>query len=356
MKRMRRILAGVILLLAMAGCGDEGPATYVSYNAALAHGAVAFAKERRPLLIDALAKVDAEVVCLQEVWTDDDAKALIDGLSARFPHSFREATKAKPIGDVACTDVNAVLKLQSCVNDKCTAKGISVFECVDDPCKTEYAAIKDPCKRCLAANTSQPAKCALLSATDKAFDGRNGLLLLSSLPIEDAAYHAQKTAIIERGMISATIGGVKVLCTHMSAGLKAVPYPSGLPAKSFEDEHQLAVEAAIDAAGDGCTVLVGDFNAGPAVAGLTAVRASGYKRLQDAGYQESWSSPRCTFCSDNQLAGVKQGRWIDHIMTRGCGEGGSYQRLLDQPVTLTASGKSQNTRLSDHYGLHYTAP
>src|SRR6185503_15602748 len=52
----------------------EGGLLFASYNAGLAHGAVPFADERVQPIIDELVDSPADVLCMQEVWTDDDAE------------------------------------------------------------------------------------------------------------------------------------------------------------------------------------------------------------------------------------------------------------------------------------------
>jgi hypothetical protein len=67
------------------GCGDEtegnnganngepGPqASFATYNAGLARGFVDYAGARTQPVADAVARLDSDVVCLQEVWLYED--------------------------------------------------------------------------------------------------------------------------------------------------------------------------------------------------------------------------------------------------------------------------------------------
>lgn len=383
--KRRLICSMVVLLCSMVGCSDDNgpnpdvgqdssvdksvgeavtpdlppaqdPTSFMTFNTGLAEGAVGFAKERQPLIIEELKKATAEVLCLQEVWADSDAQAIIDGLKAIFPHSFREKTEDTSTPKVRC-ELGAVLTLDGCVKTKCDPTGISASECVADPalCKSDYDTLTDECKLCLAGNTANPTACALGGAKDFVYDGRNGLVLLSRYPMQDAKYTALSTELIKRGVITATIGKVNVQCNHMPANLGVVPYPTGKPYASWVEEHAgVADDVVKTAPQSGCTVLMGDLNSGPAEGGLTGALEDNFKKFTTAGYQEPWSTPQCTSCKDNPLAGSEEDTWIDHVMFKGCSTSATYtyKRVMDGEVTVTPSGGTpQKTRLSDHYGL-----
>lgn len=61
-----------------------------TFNAGLAYGFVDHADLRAPLLGPALEALDADVVCLQEVWTNADAQALMDAVKDTYPYQYRE--------------------------------------------------------------------------------------------------------------------------------------------------------------------------------------------------------------------------------------------------------------------------
>jgi endonuclease/exonuclease/phosphatase family metal-dependent hydrolase len=343
----------------VGGDGPEGdapvaqaPASFLAYNAGLAHGAVALAEERRPVIIDALKQVTADVICLNEVWTDDDAQAIINALAPNYPHHFREVTTDDSAPTVRCTDIGKVLALAGCQADNCAT--ISTTDCVAGPCQTAYDALTDECKICLAANTADPTTCAIGGAKDFAYDGRNGLMLLSKYPLADATYTPLDTQLIKRGVITADIGGTHVQCTHMPAVLSVVPYPTGGTHSTWADENAAAVTDLIGtAAATGCSVLMGDLNTGPAEGTLAAELPDNYAQLTTAGYSEPWDAPLCTFCSGNPLTGAEEDTWIDHIMFYSCPDvtAPTFTRVLDETVTVTTAEGDIETRLSDHYGV-----
>jgi endonuclease/exonuclease/phosphatase family metal-dependent hydrolase len=360
-------------LLVGAGCSDDTkpvkpdtgtittdapqatePLSFVTFNAGLAAGAVPFAAERRPEIIKAVKALTADVVCLEEVWTDADAQAVIDGLKAEFPFSFREKTEDTSAATVKCTDTAAAQAVINCVTQKCVPAGITVSACVLDAkyCKAEYEVLSDACKLCLAGNTANPLPCAAGGAKDFVYEGRNGLLLLSRLEIKGPSYTAMDTVLIKRGVINARIGTTNVQCTHLPADLGAVPYPTGKTFTSWKTENAGAIGVLVGStAAGGCTVLMGDMNCGPAQGTLVGELAENYPAFKAGGYNDTWSGPTCTWCKENPLTGSADDRWIDHIMFRSCTKTATYTRILDQQVTIQVSGAPKQTRLSDHYGL-----
>jgi endonuclease/exonuclease/phosphatase family metal-dependent hydrolase len=372
---MRCSIFGLVVGLALSACGGLEPGEELSrgasgkaddpgspvqpalslltFNAGLARGAVALAEQRRPHIIDALRQTTADVVCMQEVWTDDDAGAIQDALRGTYPYFFRKKTEDTSNKSVPC-GAWSTYKLNSCVKKQCTPLGISAEECVSNACADEYDALDDSCKLCLAANTDSPIWCALWpGAREYAWEGRNGLLLLSRYPIENPSYTPFDTVLVKRGVITATINKTTVQCTHLSSDLKTVPYPQDRRLRSWVEEQQEQVEI-LRAATDPqrCSVLMGDLNTGPSTAYITAEAFPTWQQLtQTAGFEEPWDSRVCTWCADNPL-GSGTTYQLDHIMLNNCPAfRPRYTRVLNQPLQVAAEGDMLETRLSDHYGL-----
>jgi len=336
------------------GNADQAAATglrLVTYNAGLAHGVVALAEERAALLPSELEQTGADILCLNEVWNDDDYQSLRGALEGSYPYAFRQLTEDSSWATLQCLPWT-VWRLDSCVKSSCTANGISAEECVRGPCKPRYDDLSDGCKICLAAHADSPLSCVLWGAKDFGFEGRNGLALLSKLPLEDAQYQEFDAAMVKRGAITATVNGTRVVCTHLSSDLVVVPYPEGGSFSSWREEQAAQIDQITPADGR-CTVLMGDLNTGPAVADITAEVPASYQALRDRGWEEPWSAPRCTFCTENPLAGSPSDLWLDHVMFRGCADLGSpsYHRVMERTIEIAGGSKSLSTRQSDHYGL-----
>lgn len=336
------------------GKGDSAYGRYslLSFNAGLAYGAVALAEERQPRIIDALRHQTADVLCLQEVWTDDDVEAFRDGLSDIYPFAFSQRTTDTSDKSSPCGLIDT-FRLDRCVSSECEAKGISTEECVSTVCRERYDALDDECKLCLAANTTGAWRCAFLGARPYANEGRNGLLLLAKRPIENARYTPFDTALVKRGVISAQIDGNSVHCTHLSSDLVVVPYPQDRAFSSWAEEQAAQLDV-IEAQDDGedCTILMGDLNAGPATSELTGELPESFAAIEALGFSEPFDPRRCTWCDDNPLTGTEKNKQLDHVMMRACPEADFvYRRAFDVPIALSVDKELHITRLSDHYGL-----
>ncbi len=382
--RRLHVVGGALVaaLLFVASCGGEEPGAWpfgdpsesaslgkadrvsenyslVTYNAGLAHGAVALADERLPAVIDALAKTPADVLCLNEVWTDDDVEAVTRGLAHLYPYSFRKRTVDTSAKSAPCGVWNTVM-LDRCVTSKCSDEGISAEECVapGGPCSARYGSLDDACKLCLAANTVGAWHCAAFGAKAYANKGRNGLLLLSRRPLKNAHYTPFETLLVKRGVITADIDGHTVQCTHMTSDLPVVPYPKNKGTfASWAEEHLAELDVIEGQQMPGrCTVLLGDLNAGLPTTTLQGELPENFLRFLDAGYVEPWDDERCTWCDDNPLAGSTVNKRFDHILLRDCPGDAvyHYQRVLDEPISLGSGSDILTTRLSDHYGLKVT--
>lgn len=331
------------------------PMSVVTYNLGLAHGAVALADERMPAQIEAVSALNADVVCLQEVWTDADNTAFLDAVKASYPYSMREVIEDDSDASTPC-GVCKTLRMKHCAEKKCLDKGISVFECVDTgPCVDRYNALTDDCKRCLAANVDAASSCALGGAQELGNDGRNGILLLSKHPIENARYVPFDAFLLSRGMLVADINGYRVGCTHLSADLGMLPYPQDAAVKSWAEEHEAEIRKVSEELGGGqCTIFTGDLNTGPDGQDIGSELPDSWALLGQEGFDEPIPAPLCTFCMDNVLAGTPKNLNLDHVTFRGCPDGlkVSYERMFDQPIRV--EGHPDETRLSDHYGVKAT--
>jgi hypothetical protein len=129
------------------------------------------------------------------------------------------------------------------------------------------------------------------------------------------------------------------ICTHLSSGLGVLSYPRDGPHASWESEHQAQIDA-LTRTPAGCTVILGDLNASPAIDTLKAERPEAIATLARHGFVAPWAQPRCTWCKHNPMATGIPDRWLDHILFKDCPETRwRYMRVLDQ----------RTPTLSDHY-------
>jgi endonuclease/exonuclease/phosphatase family metal-dependent hydrolase len=110
-----RVLAVLMGGVVVAGCkpAADGPESFsvASFNVGLAFGYVPEASARVVPITEAIAELDADVVCLQELWLEQDAEgnwtsgtieAVLGGTASTFEHAYWSRTMApegsEPVG------------------------------------------------------------------------------------------------------------------------------------------------------------------------------------------------------------------------------------------------------------------
>lgn len=345
----------------------------VTFNAGLAEGFVPLAAERQPLVAQAIADLDAEIVFLQEVWTPDAVDEIRAATSAVFPTAiFPEPIPETDGGIPACT-LDELADLNSCVSTNCAdASADELVGCVLTNCGVPFAGLGDVCRNCITANVGGTVAEAVESCTTAAaayaYEGSVGIGLLTTLDVLDSDVLVLESSINRRAVLHALLdidgpAPLHVFGTHLSAVFSDIPYPGD---GSWEAEQAAQIEALLayvdsrTEAGDPI-VLLGDFNTGPAGEGFEAEVADNYQLLTSAmltsPYIES-EGAACTFCADNPLvdSGADGGASvaIDHVFIRDLVADTEAGRTLDQPLTVDADGESVTTALSDHYGVVLT--
>ena len=364
MSRLRTSLLALAISLSavvsICATGDvavaEGSFKLATFNAGLVRGGVALVDERLPHIAPALQAADADVLCLQEVWGDDDYEELRAALAKTHPHAFRQRTEKGSGLWFSCNPFK-LLSLDRCVDSQCTPNGVSAEECVQKACKEPYDALSDGCIICLAANTESPTRC-IFRANEYVQGGRNGLALFSKHPITDARFQVFNSALVNRGLIRATVAGRAIACTHLSSDLTTVPYPPGHPWSSWREEQTAQIETVINTLPTtGCRIVLGDLNASQDAGRIRPELDGTLAAFSERGFREPWPSPECTWCPPpaNPLASGREEKQYDHILANGCGTP-QYRRILDQPLEVTYGGRAQTTRLSDHFGLMAEMP
>jgi len=362
---MRRSPLGLVLLLACGGdkaggddtSGEGSAMSVLTWNVGLAYGFVPYSPERQPAVVEAVAALDADVVCLNEVWTEADITAITEAAAATFPHHAVEMTLEEGAsGEPACTPEEAE-PLKVCAESNC-ADTDDLTGCVLTFCAAEFDALSDTCTACAAANIGLNDVDAILEVCTSgsgtfSWGGHNGLLMLSRLPMAEVTYTTMDSWLVQRGLLAATVDGVEVGCTHLAAEL-TVPAYGGATYASYSEENaaQMAqVLATLEGRPGDKRVLLGDLNTGPAAGSLSAelpeswALASGW-----ADPNVDSAAPFCTWCVENPLTGALADLAIDHVLVQGMAAG-SPSRIGDAPITVTGADGEATVALSDHYGL-----
>ena len=345
--------------------------SHATYNAGFALNFVPYAEERVQPVVDALKTVDADVLCLQEVWQLADITAITEGVKATFPHEFHVITDAgepDPADLPACSQAEAV-PLKDCAEANDCANSGDLTGCVVGNCGAEFGALSPECTNCLASNLDKPTLdeifqvCAVGSAKFS-YEGRNGLILLSKLPLSDTDHLVMDSFQVRRAVLTATVdsaaGKRALFCTHLTASLSELEYGGEFGTWEEEQAHQvdqLTTFIGDKAPAETPIVLMGDMNAGPKIGTTIDGEAPEvYQKFVDAGFEAPYvlqdGSP-CTWCKANTLVDeTSSDRIIDHVFLKGFGTATTAaSRILDGTTTIDVGGTATETNLSDHFGV-----
>lgn len=365
------------------GTGGEAtaPLSVVSFNVGLAFGYVPEASGRKDAVIEALAASDADVVCVQELWTNqndagewttDVIDETLAATLANFPNQYWSRTvtsdTATPMG---CT-IEEAEPLEMCAMTNCGEESPeNLAGCVTDMCEAEFGAVSPGCQNCLVTNLGGTldeiiGACKGVFSSGVVYDGHNGLAILSKHPVTTMETLEMDYALTSRAVLHATVAPegaepVDVYCTHLASDLSnTIDYPPGGTYSSFAEENAAQATAALawidETATAPTTVFAGDFNHGPQVGTGHAELADNYQLILDAGFADPIvdSGEFCTYCEANTLqnGSGNDGELIDHVYLRGTAQVQTAAVVYDDVVpVVTTDGSTQMLHRSDHYGV-----
>jgi endonuclease/exonuclease/phosphatase family metal-dependent hydrolase len=424
---MKRSLVFFTLFTLLGGCsdtsGDEtGGVAIETYNLALAGSFIAYEQQRRELLPDAIADSDADILCLQEVWAQTDKEAIRDAAAANFPNVFIvEDDLLTPLDDpedqngdippppttVPCPEGNTQNAMDAaidCVALNCNTLSpgdengqTTSIDCAIANCIASVASLLGAprCYACLSTQlpTSTFAEirssCPTVVEQDLAFDGQNGVMILSRYPLKDQVHWVIPGTWNRRVIMSATAelpGGkeLDVYCNHLTpvfAGL-AFPYTGQYgagqtDAAGWEAELLLQTQKLIDhvevTSGQTPAVILGDLNAGRDYPPQD-IFADGEAALDllETAFTPAYTAdyvPQCTFCTSNPVrepGADDVSNWIDHIHLYNLPATSvvTTERTFDEDVLSVPAGAGgagggggsggageMLVPLSDHFGM-----
>lgn len=369
----------VMLMVGAWGCDDEGEknetspeVTIGTFNAGLARGYVDHAALRVDVQLERLMTMsEIDVLCLQEVWDPSDRSRFIEALSERFPFShFENTTNDMLFADVepqpAACNSDEANPLAECAKPLCEGDP-DIATCVLSNCGELFQAMTEECQGCAAANIGLGDIDAILDAclmegqVGYTYDGQNGLLMLSTAPIESKSFRQFDSFLTSRGVLSGRTHGVDVYCTHLTSRLSNPAY-SGMYG-SYAEENAAQIDTLLDLIGtvssDAVVALAGDFNTGPMVGTLSGELEDNFNKLVSDGWwnqNTEGDSPLCTWCSENLITGGAADEAIDHVFLKGA-EPIRVMRFLDEPIELRDDeGNPFMSSYSDHFGLLVSIP
>ena len=416
---MKRIL-GVVAVMGLAmGCSesteDREPVEVVvdSFNVALAGSFIPYEAERRQPIADAIAAHDADVLCLQEVWTQEDKELIRDTAAENYPHSaFFENDLDTPIDDptdqqgeippapttVPCPEVEVsdgvtiadqMNDAVDCVRDNCsTIPGsedgqTTSAECAAESCTLAVAPLlagnaeQQRCYACIVPQLPTAtfgdirSSCETVVNQDLAFGGQNGVMILSKYPLKDVAEWVLPGTWNRRTILNATVelpngGELDTYCNHLTPIFDDITFPytgqygnGMIGAAGWQAEQELQAQKLIDyvegTSGDRPAVILGDLNAGLAFEdeGIAGEGEATFELLASVyapAYTDAYT-PLCTFCSTNPVTDTESSVWIDHILLNALEADvvTATERVFDEDV-VPVEGVGM-VPLSDHFGI-----
>jgi endonuclease/exonuclease/phosphatase family metal-dependent hydrolase len=322
--------------------------TFATLNTGLARGFVPHAAARVALVARAVARDPPDVLCLQELWRTEDADRVIAAVRDSLPHVLR-ASSSPVTSTCTATELDS---LNQCWV-ACQQQALS-DACVDQHCKR--TAPSSGCRHCIAAAIAagKPGKQCLAPAGVPA---SSGLALLSRWRLSDANEVPLAAPWLTRSVLGGRVHGptwkARVFCTHLP-----VPLARGLTDVSWSRVQERAIDTLIGAvAGDGFTVVMGDFNTGPETTQARGFFPALYGKLEAASFRNAYASrpnATCSRCDDNPLValGDSGGVLIDHVLVRDAPGSITGERAWTTPVALERSDSGPlMLPISDHYGV-----
>ncbi len=385
-----RLLKVALVLLAVLGavaCGDDstsetsatgegGGLAVVTYNAGLAEGFVDFAAERAPLVNEAIAGLDADVVFVQEVWSPADVDALTTTVADRYPDSFfldpmPDEPGQEDTGPACPLDESQAL--EDCARARCAdVPSDQLASCVLEGCAAEFSNTCPECQACLAANVGSSIDEAITACSEGsgafAYDGAFGIGFLSSLPLVEQDSLVLESSLNRRAVLHVLVdhpelGPLHLFGTHLSAVFSDIPFPGE---GSWEAEQAAQIETVrswIDekTGGEGTAILLGDFNTGPEGVAFVGEVEENYRALVADGWVNTYleaqgDQAECTYCDANPLVGGEgdSGVLLDHVLVLGHDGQFDGARIFDDDIEIDVDGDPVTTALSDHYGVRVT--
>ncbi|NNE16867.1 MAG: hypothetical protein HKN10_00185 [Myxococcales bacterium] len=418
----------IISAFALAlGCGESSttnrePEEVIvdAFNVALAGSFIPYETERRTPIAEAIAAHDADVLCLQEVWTQADKELIRDTAAQAFPFSaLFENDLDTPVDDptdqqgeippapatVPCPNVSfdgeeLTIKEQmdvaiDCVRDNCSTipdsdEGRTTSSaCASSNCSIAVAPLLfgvDPqhqrCYACVipqlptATFAEMRATCPTVVNQDLAFDGQNGVMILSRHPLENTENWVIPGTWNRRSILKATVelpngAELDTYCNHLTPIFSVPPnsintfpytgqYGEGLKGPGgWQAEQELQAQKLIDyvasESNNRPAVILGDMNAGLAFPADDIVgEGEETFTILEAAYTPAYTTdytPLCTFCSSNPVTDTESSVWIDHIFLYNLPQSSVKEtaRIFDQDVVPVEG--DMLVPLSDHFGI-----
>lgn len=380
-----------------------------TFNLALAGAFVPNEAARRTPVIDAVAALDSDIVCLQEVWEQSDKDLVIAAATANFPHIVSHTTDFStpitspedqtgaipaPFDTAPCVGYETELTTAvDCLSENCsTSPGSEEGQTTSSACAAENCvaavvplltgdAAQQRCYSCLT--TQLPTEtfsemrdlCTTEPNATLAFRGQSSSMILSKFPLTDPVNYVVPGSWNQRVVTIATAtlpsgAEVDVYCNHLTPIFEAFTFPytgqygAGMDgAEGWAAEQLLQVEKIITLVSERSAtrpgIILGDLNTGTAGLGpdLGDEAPLTFERLREVyelGVARDYEA-QCTYCSGNANNDPDAlDVWIDHIFLHGLSRSQvtASERTFDE--ANVDIGEGVMVPPSDHYGIAST--
>lgn len=355
---------------------ESAELTAVTFNAAIAPGMNAGASLRLPHIVTALASLDYDLLCLQEVWPVADAARVIAALNLPAENVVYTDTRSEgESGEDICTQ-NQVSSLMRCVRRHCAAtppEDLTI--CARSECHGQLLSLylfHKHCLNCLISSVGRSlpeinSTCVVGGkGASRIYGGANGVILASRFQLFDKETIRLPSSGANRVALLGRIKGpgkepIEIACAHLSSDEEVPPTN---PLFSNWDKERLAQLRLIEKrlkerAGTGSIIFLGDMNFGPGDGKkITPISESLWKESLRLGFispAAQVAPPICSSCAENSLRKNKRDHLIDHILfldPQGAFEPICAEQVLERPIVITGNnGEQVRTNLSDHYGI-----
>jgi hypothetical protein len=386
--------------------------TVDTINAGLYGDFAPFEAQRRDPLIQAIANLPSDFVCVQEMTREADRAHLVASASGTFPHAYNpqfdldtpftdardQSGTVPPAAGPSCAAVSdKLLAAIACVTEKCAADpgnpdasmGDVGADCFSKKCAAQFlpllaGAEEARCLSCLVVNllssetmTDTQELCLNDERAQFAFRGASTEMMLSKYPLSDMESYVFPSTSYRRAVLyaKAEVGPeefLDVYCLQLTYiqgstfpysgqhGKEMVVDGITTPLKGWASEQYLQAQRAVDwikgRGSDGAlAIIAGDLSSGDADTAELAELNPVSLRLFRESFVEALVSgyvPRCNFCAfPENPYGAEDAFWLAHIFTSGREVGvlSTERTLTEESVPLPVSPFAGT--LSDNFGI-----
>jgi hypothetical protein len=373
-----------------------------------------FENERRDKIIEELAKLPSDFLCVQEMTREADRAALVEAAAqaGTYLHSYNpqfnldtpytdgkdQSGAVPPPAGPACGAIPAKLDAAiQCMVDKCAEEignpdspiGEIGGDCFSKKCPAQFLVLlsgeqETRCLSCLIVNVLSSETmndtrdlCLNDGRPQYAFRGASTEVMLSKYPLSNMESYVFPSTSYRRAILSAKAEVapdefIDVYCTQLS-------YPQGPtfpysgqygadttvdgiaePLKGWNAEQYLQAQRGVAwiqsrVASGALAVIAGDLSSGDSDSADLSELNPASVRLFRSSFEEAIPAgydPKCTFCPypENPYGG-EDGLWLAHVFTTGRDVGVlSLERTLMEKSVSLPESPFEGT-LSDNFGL-----